>query len=333
MTPNRHAYKSPVVAQTASLILTAGLLSFVHVRVQRPVMLMAERFLPGIGGWLEIVLLSAYAWWLTGLMIRSKRTDGIRTRIWLLFSVVFFGQFLLGIAGFEIFLMTGKLHIPVPALIIAGPVYRGYGFFMPILYLSTILLVGPTWCSHLCYIGAWDNASARKLKFPARFPKYAQHIRVGILVAVVLVAVALRLMGISSLVASVLGITFGLVGVFLMLVVSRRKGYMAHCTMYCPIGLVSVILGKINPFRIRIADGCTECFVCVPSCRYGALDKDHVRNRKPGMNCTLCGDCVGVCPHRVIEYRFGWLRGEKARRLFIVMAVSLHAVFLGFARI
>ena len=51
--------------------------------------------------------------------------------------------------------MTGKLHLPVPALIVAGPVYRGSVGFMLILFLCTILLVGPAWCSHLALHAAF----------------------------------------------------------------------------------------------------------------------------------------------------------------------------------
>lgn len=62
-----------------------------------------------------------------------------RTRARLLFSIVFFGQ-LLGILVNPVFLMTGKQHLPVPAIILAGPLYRLEGLFMPILFLSTLLL-------------------------------------------------------------------------------------------------------------------------------------------------------------------------------------------------
>ena len=54
----------------------------------------------------------------------------------------------------------GEMHLPVPALILAGPLYRGEGFFMLFLFLSTVLIVGPAWCSWLCYVGAWDNVSS-----------------------------------------------------------------------------------------------------------------------------------------------------------------------------
>ena len=47
--------------------------------------------------------------------------------MWLIFSIIFFTQLILGVAGVDKLLMTGKLHLPVPALIAAGPLYRAGG--------------------------------------------------------------------------------------------------------------------------------------------------------------------------------------------------------------
>ena len=83
---------------------------------------------------------------------------------------MFFAQFVFGVAGVERLLMTGQLHVPVPAVVVAGPLYRGEGLFMPILFAATLLLVGPAWCSYLCYVGSWDGlaATARRHAGPSR---------------------------------------------------------------------------------------------------------------------------------------------------------------------
>lgn len=57
------------------------------------------------------------------------------------------------------FYMGGKLHLPIPAMILSGPLYRAELSFMNILFISTIVLSGPAWCSYLCYFGASDNYS------------------------------------------------------------------------------------------------------------------------------------------------------------------------------
>ena len=78
---------------------------------------------------------------------------------------------------------------------------------------------------------------------------------------------------------------------------------------------------------------CTECGRCTAACRYRALEPAHIRRRRPGLTCSLCGDCLAFCPESALSYRFFGLSPEAARRLFLVLAVSLHAVFLGVARI
>jgi polyferredoxin len=256
-----------------------------------------------------------------------------RRRLWTFFSIVFFSQLAIGLLGAERFLMSGDLHLPIPAMIIAGPIYRGHGLFMPILFLSTVLLVGPAWCSYLCYIGSWDLNSAASRKRPLPLPNGRLRIRFGILAGVVGFALSLRWFGANGFVATWLGLAFGIVGVLVMIAVSRRLGTMVHCTMYCPIGLAADLLGKLSPLRLRITAGCTECGACTFKCRYDALRPEDILARRPGLTCTLCGDCLSSCKGKSIEYRFAGLSSQTARTVFLVLVVSLHAVFLGVARI
>ena len=295
-------------------------------------MLLLDRFFPGFG-WIEILLLAIYAGWITEKMLDPQQSAQWRYRIWLIFSVVFFSQLIIGMAGIDKLLMTGKLHIPVPAMILAGPLYRAERFFMPILFVSTLLLVGPAWCSHLCYIGSWDAVSASRKKFPQRLSRWRDPMRVAILFIVILTAIGLRTAGFPTLVATISGILFGLIGVGIMALLSRTKGTMVHCVYYCPIGLLATIIGKLSPFRIRICNGCDECGQCTRKCRYDALNIEHIRNRKPGFSCTLCGDCLNSCKGQWIQYKFLGMKPDNARILFIVIIVSLHTVFLGVARI
>ena len=137
-----------------------------------PAILLADRFLPG-AGWAEIFLLALYAALATRAMLDPARSAGWRLRIWLLFSLVFFSQLALGLLLDQRFLMTGDLHLPVPALIVAGPAYRGSGLFMPGLFLAAVLLAGSAWCSHLCYLGGWDSLAARGKSRPGAVPPFS----------------------------------------------------------------------------------------------------------------------------------------------------------------
>ncbi len=321
----------PISARIAAFVLTVGLLAIVQLVVDNA-MLIAERFVTH-AGWLQIGLLGVYASWAIGMLYPRKQTALWRRRLWTLFSVVFFAQLVIGLSGLERFLMSGELHLPIPAMIVAGPLYRGEGLFMPILFGVTVLLVGPAWCSYLCYIGSWDLNAAQRQKRPGFLPKRNTWIRVGILVVVIASAVSLRLLGVNSLAATLMGAGFGLVGLMVILLISSRMGTMAHCASYCPIGLVADILGKLSPFRLRISDGCTECGACSHKCRYDALRPEQIRARTPGLSCTLCGDCLSSCKGGSIQYALGGRAFPAARSVFLVAVVSFHAVFLGVARI
>ncbi len=324
-------FPETATASAVGFIITGLLLTIVHLKVPLT-LLLVERFWPTMG-WVEILALSIYAAFVVEKMLDKTQTARWRRRIWLLFSVVFFAQLIIGLLGVERFLMTGNLHLPVPAMIAAGPIYRGHNFFMPILFLSTVILVGPAWCSHLCYIGSWDSAASDVKRKPQKLPPWTARVRWGILAFIIAAAIILRLAGVPSLIATILGLTFGLVGVLVMLLWSRKIGVMAHCVVYCPIGLVANWLGKVSPFRVRINDSCTDCGICRMSCKYNALNMTDIKNRKPAISCTLCGDCIGSCEHSSLEYRFWNYKAKAARTVFIVMVVSLHAACLGLARI
>lgn len=330
MSPRKSKKGSVYGPPLAAFLATGTLLSFVHFKVEPP-MLLLERFFPGTG-MIEVAVLSLYAAWITAKYLRAKSSAGLRARLWLLFSAVFFLQFGLGLAGVDQCLMTGKLHLPIPALILAGPLFRGGGFFMPILFASTVLLAGAAWCSHLCYIGSWDNALARRSRVRDN-PGWWKAARWGILLAVILGALIFRWMGLTGGTAVAKALGYGLTGVLVMLLFSRRRGTMVHCTVYCPIGLLADWIGRLNPFRVRFGSACDGCGACNHSCRYNALTKDDIQARKPGISCTLCGDCLSSCPKDALHYALFRLDPEKARAVFVVVVMTLHAVFLGVARI
>ena len=319
------------ITAVASAALATALLVPIQTQISRP-MLLAERFLPG-SGWIELVVLVGYAaivgWW----MADPRRQPRVRRATWRLFSAVFFAQLALGLTGLERFLMSGELHLPVPAMILAGPLYRGHPSFMVFLFVGTLLLVGPAWCSHLCYLGSWDDGFAIRRRRPTPLRRWRFGVQAGVTGAVIAVALLLHHLGASPAIATGLGIGFGVVGVAIMLAFSKRTGAMTHCLTWCPIGLLAATVGKLSPFRIRIGSGCDGCEACTPACRYDALDARHLARRRPGFSCTLCGDCVGRCRDGQLSYRLPWLGPRISRAAFIAAAVALHTATLGVARI
>ena len=300
--------------------------------VTDPPLLLLERFAPG-SGWIEVILASVYAAIVVTNMKNPKNVAQWRKITWLIFSVVFFLQLLFGLFADSRFLMTGKLHLPVPAIVIGGPIYRMQLSFMPLLFISTVLLTGPAWCSHLCYFGAFDNLAASGKGMRNKPVKNKMGIKHAFLFLLIAVALLFNLFGVSSLVATATGIFAGLTGVVILLVFSGKNKKMMHCTAYCPLGTLVNYTKYASPFRIHITEQCTECMACTNTCKYDALNLSDIHARKPGITCTYCGDCISACDRNAIVYRFWGLSPQTARNLYLVMTISLHASFLFLARI
>jgi len=277
--------------------------------------------------------IAAYGALVAYKMQDPKKVQSWRKYTWFAFSVVFFSQLALGLLGFEKFLMTGKLHLPIPMMIVAGPIYRGHTSVMTILFLSTVVLSGPAWCSHLCYFGAVDSLSSRgKTKKGAIRNKWA--LKSTVILLVVAGALAMRLLGVSVLNATWIALGFGIIGLGIILLISRREGRMVHCTAYCPVGTVVNLTRFVNPFRMYIDNSsCTDCMACTRVCKYDALNRSDVAARKPGLTCTLCGDCLSSCHAGSLKYRFLKLSPTAARNLFLIISISLHAATMALARI
>jgi len=321
----------PVLPGLLAFLLGAAMMVPVQLTME-PAGLLAERFMVSAGWW-EALALCIYAGWLSDKLQDRKLIRKIRPRIWLVFSIIFFTQLILGVMGLERMLMTGALHLPVPALRAAGPLFRGSGFFMAILFSCSVLLAGPAWCSWLCYIGAWDNFAATSRKRPQSLPAWRPTMRVSVLVLVLAVAFLLGRLGVSSLTAAWLAAGFGLVGVGIMVSWSRRTGQMTHCTAYCPMGWFATRMGRVSPWRLRISPTCTDCGACTPACRFDALYPEDVLNREPGESCTLCGDCLTNCPTESIELHFPGMSPSMARILFFALVTAMHAAWIGVARL
>ena len=216
----------------AVFILTFVLLAFVQVKLERPIIL-AERFLKG-SGWVEILLISCYGAFVAFKMQDPMNVPRWRKITWTIFSVVFFTQLIIGLSGIEKFLMTGKLHLPIPMMILAGPIYRGQLSVMTILFLSTIILTGPAWCSQLCYFVAFDNLASGG-KTSKEILRYKVAIKTTLLWLVIAMALILRWLNVYLLVSTLIAIGFGITGIIIMILFSVKRKKMVHCVMYCPI--------------------------------------------------------------------------------------------------
>ncbi|HON51761.1 MAG TPA: 4Fe-4S binding protein [Bacteroidales bacterium] len=311
-------------------LLVGFLLTIVQYKVARP-MLMAERFVQG-AGWIQIVAAMIYAAWVMHYIKQPHLSATWRLRIWMTFSIVFFSQLLIGLLGAEQFLMTGKLHFPIPALIIAGPLYRGEITFMIILFISTIVLTGPAWCSYLCYFGAIDGWASRG-KTPHTPIAHTWRYKITGLLLVIGVTIVLRICTVPILYAIILASLFGIGGLAVIVFISKKRKKMVHCITYCPIGTIVSFAKYVSPFRMRIAPDCNACMKCSMTCKYDALQKIEIQHLRPGLTCTYCGDCIPSCKSQSIHYTVFGSGTNKARIIFLVLTISLHTCCLMLARI
>ena len=316
--------------EISTFLVVCLLLSFVQIRVQRP-MLLVERFIEG-AGWFEIFFIALYAAFVTNKMKNPKYVAKWRLRIWILFSIVFFSQLLLGLLGIPECLMTGKLHFPIPALIISGPIFRGEITFMIILFFSTILLTGPAWCSQLCYFGALDGFVSRG-KTPIREILHVWKYKILGLIAIIGGTIVLRLLAVSIDIAIICASIIGIGGVVIIIFISRTRNKMIHCITYCPIGTIVSLTKFASPFRMTINSDCSSCMKCSLDCKYDALSLQDIKNLKPGLTCTYCGDCVQSCHSNSIRYRFFNCSPTFSRNLYLCVTISIHAACLALARI
>ena len=133
--------------------------------------------------------------------------------------------------------------------------------------------------------------------------------------------------------AALFGAGFGIVGILIIFIFSRKNKKMMHCVTYCPIGTIVNYLKFVNPFRLKIDDSCTMCAQCIPTCKYDALNLNNLKNKRAGLTCTLCGDCLHSCHASSIRYQFLNLSANTSRNLYLVISVSLYAIFLALGKI
>lgn len=205
---------------------------------------------------------------------------------------------------------------------------------MIILFFSTVLIAGPAWCSHLCYFGSLDAVASRAGGVKKdRKSGIIPVVKYSFLLIIVVVALVLRLVRASSGAATLLAVLTGVVGLLVISLISLRKGVMFHCTHYCPIGTIVNHIKYISPFRFGFTSGCTKCNACIKGCSYMALNEKAVKSGKVDITCTYCGDCLNYCRHKGLGYSFAGLSPEASEKLWIIVTVSLHTLFLAVARI
>lgn len=324
----RLTQKSEYYAVSVAFYSTIFSLLFISTLGKNP-MLLGMRFF-GELGLVQIFFHALYSGYLVKTFLSTKESSKIRIKIWSFFCLFFFGQLILGILGIDRFLMSGTLHYPLPALIISVPIYEGGFRFMILLFMSVVILVGPSWCSHLCYVGVVDQYMAKK-KRPKTMPYWTKLLRLIILLTAIILPLGLNYFEAPRyMLHSIIIVSLLLSAAFMF--TSSQIGQMVHCTRFCPIGVLSNYFGKLSPFRLKVLSHCNLCLGCVKSCKYGALDLVALEKKKIHDTCSLCLDCLNSCDKQALQLTFMG-RNRFAKDLFYILVISLHSIFMAVARL
>ncbi len=89
-------------------------------------------------------------------------------------------------------------------------------------------------------------------------------------------------------------------GVFLVIVLLGLIRKRFYCRALCPLGAMFAIAARLNPFRRKVSDACTECGQCVTACKMGAIGPTGKGNHTG--ECILCLDCEAICPTAAIAF-------------------------------
>ena len=282
------------------------------------------------GASLQALLMALYAGHVFSQLQQHGHHSMKRLRLWMIFSLVFFGQLILGLFVDSKFLMTGKLHWPIPGLIISANILELKFSVMFVILTISFILAGPSWCSHLCYVGAIDHWLSTKRKSSTKIRQLSLTWRYFFLLLFIIIPIIYLLIGAPTLiVASTLGIVIILSLVFFAY--SYTSGKMQHCSLLCPIGTVHSLLAKLHPYRIAIGKNCDRCLKCIKTCPYRAIDLIALEKHQAHANCTLCLECLDHCH----QHSLTLARGKKAanKKSFLAIIAILHVLFLAFARI
>lgn len=322
-----------VFTQATAFVLT--FLALYGLRAGRSEALLLESFFPAWGN-IQIFLLSWYAGYLAGKLSNPRNGRKSRKIAWLLFTLVFYGQLVLGLSGASEIFSSGTPHVPVPAFILFAPMYRGSFGMMPFLVLTATLLAGSAWCSMLCYfgsLGAVTGGGKPIRKLPPLLKMAFQHGRFAILILGVAVALTLRYFEVSTGIVFSITAAFIITSLIIILSASWKYTGMVHCTSFCPMGLVINLLARLSPWRMRIdKERCTECGACEKTCGYRAIDATARQRGQTSITCSLCRECSGVCPQKAVHIKSVLLPASMSGSVFTVIVVLLHVLFLAAAR-
>lgn len=224
-------------------------------------------------------------------------------------------------------------------------------YSMLVIWALASLSLGRGWCSWVCFYGGWDDFFSRlpgkkrvKLNPANESVRFFQFSMLIFLVLASLITLTVvycewfcpfkliteyaEVTDFQSLIAFILMILIFFGGVIVLPLLSRRR---FNCALLCPFGAFQSLIGKISPFRLIIdTDKCSGCMKCTAVCPTLSIAPVHIKEKKgkPGVSCTLCGECISACPEKAISYKLGHFTVKKKAKGWLADWFSAENFFV-----
>jgi polyferredoxin len=160
--------------------------------------------------------------------------------------------------------------------------------------LALTLIVGRTFCGHVCPVGSIQELAYRipVRKTPVRSTYPFELVRLLVFVSALVASLyAIDIVGFSGSYDFFTLTISTWSAVFAGLLVIAAFFYRPVCRAICPFGLLFSVAAHFSRYRLRRTDACISCRKCEKACPVNASSRGASKRE-----CYLCARCTCICP-------------------------------------
>ncbi|MDY6934619.1 MAG: 4Fe-4S binding protein [Spirochaetota bacterium] len=200
-----------------------------------------------------------------------------------------------------LFIKSGNLDIPLK-------------FIIALSTIGILSLIGnKLFCGWVCPIGAIQEMmnlipfSGKRIKIPFLWMNL---VRVTLFVSFIPILFVLgRVIYFNPFAPIRLGFTADFWTIYswvflIIIVIISFFIYRPYCYFICPIGLITWLLERISPIKIRYhKEICSECKTCITHTNCPTVES-IINEKRIRPDCHSCGKCIEVCPNNALKFNF-----------------------------